>query len=309
MKHLIIQLCDTSVSFCHYSPADEPRLITIELLKAGLVWAVKNALDVHVVFPDYVLPSNYTDLLAEFNYVSIKPEQFDDGDITVLDGWDALQSLGHRVEQPAVLRTSVSDFVEYSGVLERVLLRFSRLNVVFTDVWNFEDGNVDIYENALTTLADKIRRLYGSGNCTKLNLLTDRIALSWMNNCNAGNDTVTLAPDGNFYICPGFYFSGYANVGNPADGLSIPDGRLYRIENAPICRRCDAYHCKRCVWLNKKMTLEVNTPSHEQCVMAHVERKVSQRLLSRLRDDGIYCNGISIPELDYMDPFEKIKNL
>lgn len=43
-----------------------------------------------------------------------------------------------------------------------------------------------------------------------------------MNNCNAGWESVTLAPDAKFYVCPAFYLGndGYA-IGDLQKGLDI----------------------------------------------------------------------------------------
>ncbi|MEE1222143.1 MAG: CXXX repeat peptide maturase, partial [Bacteroidaceae bacterium] len=74
--------------------------------------------------------------------------------------------------------------------------------------------------------------------------------------------------------------------------------------HAPICRHCDAYQCRRCVWLNRKTTYEVNTPGHEQCVVAHLERNASRELLNRIRRHGTFLPANEeIKEIDYLDPF------
>lgn len=56
--------------------------------------------------------------------------------------------------------------------------------------------------------------------------------------------------------------------------------------------------------LNRKTTLEVNTPSHEQCVVAHLERNASRRLLTDIRQVGAFLQGKEISIIDYLDPFE-----
>ncbi len=96
------------------------------------------------------------------------------------------------------------------------------------------------------------------------------------------------------------------NYGNPNDVVSLPNERLYKLAYAPICRTCDAFQCKRCVWLNQKTTLEVNTPSHEQCVVAHLERNASRSLLDHIKNLGIIKTDKSIPVIDYLDPFENL---
>lgn len=56
------------------------------------------------------------------------------------------------------------------------------------------------------------------------------------------------------------------------------------------------------------MTLEVNTPSHEQCVMAHLERNAARNLLASIRSKGTFLpDKPEIKEIDYLDPFEKLQ--
>lgn len=126
-----------------------------------------------------------------------------------------------------------------------------------------------------------------------------------MNNCGAGLDFVSIAPDGNFYLCPAFYYD-RDPVGSIDTGLDIKNPQLLRIEHAPICRTCDAYQCKRCLWLNKHMTLEINTPSHEQCVLSHIERNVSSYLSVKLHEAGFLDNEKIIEKEECLDPFYKL---
>lgn len=84
--------------------------------------------------------------------------------------------------------------------------------------------------------------------------------------------------------------------------------QLYKLSYAPLCRQCDAYQCRRCIWLNRKMTFEVNTPSHEQCVVAHLERNTSRELLYSVRKYGDFLSGIDIDEISYTDPIENVIN-
>ena len=128
-----------------------------------------------------------------------------------------------------------------------------------------------------------------------------------MNNCGAGESNITLAPNGKFYVCPAFYLYNKSNsIGSLDDGIDIKNKQLYRLDHAPRCSHCDAYQCKRCVWLNQKTTLEVNTPSHEQCVVAHLERNASRNLLCKLQKHGMILSTYDVmKDIDYLDPFEK----
>ncbi len=134
--------------------------------------------------------------------------------------------------------------------------------------------------------------------------------LSDMNNCNAGLTHLTVAPNGKFYICPGFYYDdATSSVGDLNAGMNIKNPQLLQLDHAPICRNCDAFHCKRCIYLNQKTTLELNTPSHEQCVISHLERNTSKLLLDELNTRlEVFHDKEPIPEIDYLDPFDLVKS-
>lgn len=309
LKFMIVQLCDSSVSFCHYMQGEKLNLIPLKKLEDGLLWAIKHGLDIQVLYPKHKLPEEYSALLGKFPHVRIVSEKSSDKDIRdiiVLDGWNSIFGLSSPIEQPVVLHSTYHEFVRHHQRLGENLYKYTRLNIVFTDMHLFSDADMPEYEKALSSLSDSIWHLYRSDKIVQLNLVTDRIMLSKMNNCNAGVENITLAPDGKFYPCGAFYLDKSYSIGNPTDGLSIANSRLYQLEYAPICRICDAFHCKRCVWLNRKSTLEINTPGHQQCVMAHIERKVAKRLLERIRKFGDFAPEVVIPDINYNDPFEKL---
>mgnify|MGYP002625456439 CR=1 FL=1 len=167
----------------------------------------------------------------------------------------------------------------------------------------------------------------------QVNILTDRLQLDKMHNCDAGVNNITVAPNGHFYLCPAFYYDERMGINNRLNhhkpqhdysvgdidaGLQIPNQQLLKLDHAPLCRICDAYHCKRCVWLNQRLTWDANTPSHQQCVLAHLERNASrelQMMLFEAPEDGCVANTADEPsasrvipneikEITYLDPFD-----
>lgn len=57
IQYLVILLDDTSVSFCHYQTDKKERnLMPFETLKAGIVYAMKENLNIQFVYPNYSLP-------------------------------------------------------------------------------------------------------------------------------------------------------------------------------------------------------------------------------------------------------------
>ena len=277
IQYLVILLDDTSVSFCHYdNKRTERRLMPIETLKAGILYGMKENLNIQFVYPDYALPEEYEKVIESIDHIKIKPASM--------------------AEEMFAGRGAITSMLESTG----------RLNIVLKDIETFTDDDLKKYGKALAELSEDVERIYAEGKTPQLNILTDRMMLDKMNNCGAGDTTVTLAPDGRFYVCPAFYLcaDGYA-VGSLDGGLDIKNAQLYKLDHAPLCRRCDAYQCRRCVWLNRKTTLEVNTPSHEQCVVAHLECNAARGLLRKIRTHGMFLpDREEIKEIDYLDPFD-----
>ena len=302
LKYLIILLDDTSVSFCHYNNMrKERRLLTLDKLKEAILFAMKENLTIQMVYPDYELPQEYLNTIDTIDHSDIVPEG-QKGDITVCS-WDNIPNEG-----VVALRTTRDELFARYGEIADALNHVARINVVITDLEQMSNADFDTYKAVLASLAKKVKDLYVEGKTPQLNILTDRMMLNTMNNCNAGWETITLAPDSKFYVCPAFYLEadGYS-VGDLESGLNVKNPQLYKLDHAPICRNCDAFQCRRCAWLNRKTTLEVNTPSHEQCVVAHLERNASRNLLESIRAIGVFLPEMEIPEINYLDPFDNIK--
>lgn len=316
LKYLVILLDDTSTSYCHYeNEKTEHNLISLENLKAGILFAMKENLMIQFIYPDYELPIIYKETIHSIDHSKIIPIcSKEQGDIIVINGETELLGNKFNRNKTYVLRLQKEEFFKNFLDIKKSLNEVLRLNVVISDIETFNESDFAIYKDCLDELSQEVERLYANGRSPQLNLLTDRMMLTVMNNCNAGWENITLAPDGKFYVCPAFYLASdeedYGlgkskfSIGNLNDGLDIKNPQLYKLSHAPICRNCDAYQCKRCVWLNRKMTYELNTPSHEQCVVAHLERNASRKLLHNIRKHGEFLPNTRIDEIEYLDPFE-----
>lgn len=311
IQYLVILLDDTSTSYCHYTNDREVRhLIDLETLKKGILFGMKENLNIQIVYPPYSIPQEYFNLLEGTDCVKIKPVQTPGGaDAIVFNGLTEAEGFEFNDDVIYILRIDKETlFNEYVNV-ERILEHTKRLNIILTDVDAFTDNDFDRYESVLSHLSGKIESLYSQDRTPQCNVLTDRILLTGMNNCGAGETTVTLAPDGKFYACPAFYLcENDASIGDVENGLNIKNPQLYRLDHAPICRNCDAYQCHRCVWLNKRTTLEVNTPGRRQCIVAHLERNAGRKLQKALaKHSDVFASYKEIKEIDYLDPFENRK--
>ena len=296
MQYLVILLDDTSVAYCHCdNPHTERRLISLDDLRAGILYAMKQNLMIQFVYPDYDLPQEYLAVIDTIDHHDIVPFPRQ-GDVAVLQSASSVPE-----DAVGVLRLTKAELFASADTIGEALRKVQRLNVVITDVETFADSDLKPYGDLLDRWAAVLREEYLKGRTPQFNLLTDRMMLTKPNHCNAGVENITLAPNGRYYLCPAFY---YTDPGASIDPEAIPTQQLLRLDHAPLCRHCDAFHCRRCVWLNQCTTLDVNTPSHEQCAVAHTERNAARRLLASIREKASFLTEVDIKEIDYIDPFD-----
>ena len=305
LQYMIIMLDDTATSFCHYENGKtERKAIPIDTLRKAIRFAMTENLMIQFLYPEHDLPEEIKVEIETIDHSKIKPFQDDETDVVVVNDRNFYNTDGSI---PIVLRTDKSGFFANQDKIAETLSTAKRLNIVITDIEKFTDEDFTNYKETLERLSKEIEKLYVEGKSPQLNILTDRMMLKQMNNCGAGDTTITLAPNGKFYVCAAFYHESESDsVGDLDNGLDIKNRQLFKLDHAPICRKCDAWQCRRCAWLNRKTTLEVNTPSHEQCVVAHLERNASKALLEAIRPHGTFLPEVdAIKEIDYLDPFDK----
>lgn len=321
-QYLVILLDDTSTSYCHYENKSSMRnLIPFDILQKGILFGMKENLMIQFVFPDYELPQEYKDEIESIDHSKIVPATTPvmDADVLVFNDIAMLTSFGIINSYSVVLRVTKEQIFEHATEIANILPKVLRLNLVITNIESFNDEDYTRYMEVLSEWSETLFSVYAKGEQPQFNILTDRILLNSMNNCRAGDNSITLAPDGRFYVCPAFYHvnedekyglgKSKFNIGSLKNGLNIKNQQLFELEFAPICRECDAFHCKRCVWMNRKLTYEVNTPGKQQCVLSHIERNASRDLLQRIQTELKLMSSKSIKTIDYLDPFEKITEL
>lgn len=277
--NVIVLLSSKSTSYClSDNPHHDEDLLPFSILQQIVDKAKKENLTLDFVFPEQDMPEEYMELINSIEHHKITPAVSKSvGDATVLNGWNDIETF-NAVNAFCILRTSLVEFYNNIETLALLLHRVERLNIVFIDEEKFCKDDEKPYHDALERLSQIVLSEWQSGHEVNVNIITDRLKLSEMDNCNAGWKSVTLAPNGKYYICPDFYYANEEDsCGDVENGLDIKNPLLYKLNHAPLCRECGAYHCQRCIFLNKKKTLEVNIPSYEQCSKAEIELNVSKQ--------------------------------
>jgi CXXX repeat peptide maturase len=312
LRSLILLLDRHAVPFCHYSmPSNgkQPAWMPLETLQTAVSFARRKHLVVLGVLGRSPLPAAHSALLKHVEHQMIVPFALSvrmPGAIPAMHARDAAKLGGRRSRaQSVILRVPRRDLPRLASVFNRLKRHFKRVNVRLLDLGAYTDDDFAEYRRQCVKLARIIAAMKWPSEGTECNLLTDRLILGAMHNCGAGVEHVTVAPNGRLYVCPGFYYRNEADaIGTLQDGIQLRNARLLTLEGAPICRACDAYHCRRCLWLNKRLTDEINTPSRQQCVAAHLEREASRRLREKLISKAGRLSAI--PPLHYLDPFELV---
>jgi CXXX repeat peptide maturase len=317
VKYLIVLLDHHATSFCYYENSlpdlSQSELMPLDTLKQIVGYAEKHSIAINFIYPDIQLPKSYDRIIEKTEHVKLVPvdmmTHYRDA-VYVINDIDKIKigSIKKNSTLNLILRLKKTELPRLSKIIDSLHYRFKRLNLILLDIPGYTQSDLDEYSRQLEIIEGSIADYYRQGESMEFNFISDRLLLNKMNNCDAGIKHITFAPNGRFYICPGFYYQDIENyIGDLEKGFEIKNNHLLSLEFAPICRNCDAYHCKRCIFLNHLSTLEVNTPAHEQCVLSHLERNASKHILASPKLSGAFQNVNHIPDLNYLDPFEIIK--
>jgi CXXX repeat peptide maturase len=315
IRYLIVPLSTGATSFCYYeNPAyysGDGDFLPLTVIRSIHDYAAKKNIAVNFIYGNKRPPREYEEIIESTSHVKILPlklKQFYGEGVFVVNRDDVplIDALQPDTKLTLILRAEKSGLQELSTVVSGLISRCGRLNLVMLDIGSYSVNELDEYNNQLARIKKTLLERINGGRPVEVNVLTDRLLLTAMNNCGAGIIHCTVGGNGKFFICPGFYLADENDsIGSIDDGIMIKNRRLLEPENAPICSICDAYHCKRCVYLNSTLTLEINTPSRQQCVASHLERNCSRLLrdglVRRTPDDTAFA---PIPELSYFDPLD-----
>ena len=312
MQYIIVLLEDNATSFCYYSSAcKNNKVISYDTLQNVIKYAEKNGLFINFLFGETPLSKKMEESIENSTHIKIAPiSQINRLSNAVFvcdfDGINYLDDLNLDSKPILILRIEKKHLNLLNTIYDKLFPKCSRINLIIKNIEEFTTDDFQQYEAQLKEISKKTAQAFQQELNTELSFITDRMLLTEMNNCHAGISHVTVSPIGDIYHCPAWYYDSSNPIGNINTAFEVKNDSLLKLENAPICRICDVWHCKRCYFLNQKTTLEINTPSHEQCVISHLERNASRNVLKILRKNGIGTENFSdIPAIDYLDPFEE----
>jgi CXXX repeat peptide maturase len=314
--YALVALEDGAVPFCHYENprfGGPSRWMEPALLRALVRDATENGIALTFLLGSRQPPAALKRVISRIPHNLVVPwplREIYPGAMLVataedLDGFASLPSDWSR---NLVLRAGRQDLPQLTSLFQSLAGKFGRLSLHLTGIEYFTETDLETYAGELAAISASLKKLYAEGKRLEVNVLTDRMFLKARRHCDAGEKHVTVAPDGRCFICPAFLGENAAPIGrfDSEQGYVTTAPATLAFERAPLCTRCDAWHCKRCVWLSRKLTGEYNVPSQQQCRLAHIEREASRQLLVGLGRIEPFGRLPRIVELNYDDPLELI---
>ena len=302
-KFLQILLSDDVTPHCSYRNFHGSKLeMSKNILYEGLAFAEKNNMT-----PVFLGNPSRLGYNAGNSIVFADPGQANGGAAIIIYDNEAEDMV--RSSDNCILLVNKSNISNICFFIRKLCANTGRINLILEETEKWEESDLDLYKSQLDELADIISNAHLQGKAFELNILNDIMGTKNHLGCDAGVDSFTLAPNGRLYNCPAFYFNDPDDsIGSLEKGFSIKNARLYELKNQPICKECDAYHCIRCKFLNKKITGQINVPSKIQCIISHLERNKARELQQILKKETSLAFFNNIKETEYLDPLEKIAN-
>lgn len=308
-KELLFVLDDQYASFCSYSNGkNSDQRMSIALIEEGLRFAEENFMKPVFLHSEQISDDYLTDYeeIEVLHRIPIKAYREDlpfyDYQIIVDDtSIDLLERIPFQSNM--IVNISYENISRLSDMMEALWRKTDRINLNLSNLSKI--SNLSEYQKQLEKCADKINEIEEhTGVLKELNVLTDVMFIKEHEGCSAGEDSVTLAPDGHFYVCPAFYSNHLPSIGDLKTGIKIPNEELYRRDHMPLCEKCTSYQCENCKFINKQCTNEVNVSPAFQCRKAQIEEKTAIRLQKLL--DGKYDFTNIISEKEFEDPIDMV---
>jgi len=279
LKMIYILLKDQGVSFCNYDVCGSKTMSSEVITEALEIIYEQNMVPVYIGVPDLGSADNNKVNIkiidSSENYVPTSEVE------SVVYVYNRIQDVINRVEQKTDKECSCIFVVDEKNIPD-LSTAIKILDLRHLDVKIFKRS----FSTWTTSSVDSYKAQLVDATATQRECLDDQSLYSYQHfkglckdnlKCDAGVSSFTLAPNGNIYPCPAFYYESpddsICRYTDMRDGLG-KSSVFYRKDKSPVCRECDNKQCRRCVFDNLHRTGNINIPSYAQCDLATKEQSV-----------------------------------
>lgn len=298
-KQVYLLLADNYVTFCHYKNNRIMQSTKIEqrTLDDCLKYCYDNFFQPVLVHPKDEVMQVESKWLEEMESVHIVSADLYQKELklpgSILYVFNE-KNVDIEVEEldNCILNLSVKNVAQLAKCVEKLWDKIKRINVNLLEL----DLGLDEeeYKNQLISICSMLNQRFSE---REINVLTDLQYLETYDNCKAGERTFVMDMKGQLYNCVGLFEEQLEEmIGTATEGvINQKDRHLYTIDYQPLCQHCDTYQCRNCIYLNKKVTREVNVSPSVQCRKSYIERSVIKEYLQMPEKEE---------KIVYIDPIE-----
>ena len=313
VKSIWLQLAPNAALCCQEpvrsaDTGDEP--ISIDLLSAIAAFQAQHSWNCTILANEDGIPPVYQKLCDRMNAEFVVPA----GPRAVVPGKRTAISFESSCADPAaeypgasraILRIRRDCLSRLAEIILALSDNFPDVSIRHPELLDYEDADIATYGDQLSEVG---RRLLDKGQSWKgyrIDRLTDRFRLEVPNECGAGVTKLAVASTGRLYTCPAAMVGSEPPCGHVLDHLELPNRHLLTRRYSVPCGKCGALHCSRCIYLNKRATLEFCVPPRNVCRLAHVELEVQAWFAQEAIRRNLWNESYNVPEPPVVyDPFE-----
>lgn len=266
-KYLYFIMSDNFTSHCMYfSDSKSLDIMPKDVFRSGLEYAHKNSMiPVFLGDPGTLLPAHET---RKLHLLIAKPDEEYIPKSAVEKYIPVLDMSNYEIRTAAeicIFMINQEDILKLETVLLNLSEQYARINIIKEALEDWTQESVATYQTVLEKIYNN-RVLRG----TSINLFDNG---TLPDDCGAGISDFTLAPDGRFYICPGYYFGNSQAIGDLYTGINDEELVVLKRDKSPQCKICLINSCNRCSLNSMQKTKMMNLPSTIFCEIANIENK------------------------------------
>lgn len=281
MKYLFFITADNIIPHCGYKTKKESEIkMSKEVFEKGMEYCYRNSM-----IPIFLGKMDHGFKHEKNLHVDVfPPEQFTENDEDFFRTIMSHESGNIDKTRNSAISSLCFDKDTLENLYDDIVTLFGcskRVNIYPKEIVGWADDDFVKYQEVMIKVAEYIKFNRDKGKVFSLNVLSDNSKFDFHNSCGAGKTSLALAPDGELYYCPAFYFAPteYRNsLGNIFETSFYPGNPLLKNSRLPFCSSCDKNACQICVYENVLATGEMGTPASNYCRYMNINVDVSNKL-------------------------------
>ena len=214
----------------------------------------------------------------------------------------------HPPIRRAILRVQRRHLPQLSEMVLALLHHFPDVSIRHPELLLYSDEDMATYKGQLFEIGRWLLDKKELWPRYRVNCLTDRFWMDVANECGAGVKGLAVGPTGELYLCPAAMHDGTSPCGHVLGNVELPNRHLLTREYSLPCGKCNALHCLRCIYLNKRGTFEFCVPPKNICWLAHFELEVQAWFAQEAIKKGLWDESYNAPSPPAIyDPYELVK--